>query len=66
MQTQLTIKVYFKVVNVSKKLKVSIFWQIKQKSTNLILKVVMVKNVYNIFFDKIEDLSKINFAQKWM
>ena len=47
-----------------RKLKVSIFWQMKQKCENLSVTVAMVEIVCNIFFDKIEDFAKINFELK--
>ena len=50
-----------------RKLKVSIFWQIKQKFENLTVKVAMVKSASNVFFfDKIEDFTSIDFALRLM
>ena len=47
-------------------LKVSIFWKIEQKFENLSVKVIMVKSVYYIFFDRIADFAKNNFVLKLM
>ena len=48
-----------------RKLKVSIFWQMKQKCENLSVTVAMVEIVCNIFLTKLRILQKLILHKSW-